>query len=236
MLKYVYGAETGIRHRRRGECGADSALALKEGDTLFFALSDGAGSSALSHRISQTVVYEAIRLMQGGVSPADLLTLLAATIREVFSGVDTGDLYATFVGGMYSERGTLVYTSIGDSVALFRRGGVWHSSPIVKGEFANETVFLLSQGWQDFAVYGEEEDVDALVVSSDGLGGIYFFYKMREDASWYVEVSQGYLDKLTDAVCRGSLTYENIGDLLGNEKIMEINDDDKSVVIACHDL
>ncbi len=236
MLRYVYGVETGLRHRKHGGCGADSALALKENGRLLFALSDGAGSSSLSHSVSQVIVYEALRLMREGVLPGDLLPLLAATIREVFSGIDKKELYATFVGGIYDKDGTLSYTSIGDSVVLFRRGGVWHSSPIIKGEFANETVFLLSEGWQNMSVYGEEKGVDAIVSSSDGLAGIYFFYRMKEDASWYVDVSDKYLNKLTDAVCRGSLTYENIRDLLGNEKIMEINDDDKSVVIACHDL
>jgi|GEM_PF-2271590 len=236
MLRYVYGVETGLRHKKQGGCGADSVLALKEDDKLFFALSDGAGSSSLSHRVSQVIVYEAIRLMREGIFPGDLLPLLAATIREIFSGVDKRELYSTFIGGIYDKNGTLNYTSIGDSVVLYRRGGVWYSSPIVKGEFANETMFLLSEGWQEFSIYEEKEGIDAMVASSDGLGGVYFFYKMQEDTSWYVEASHKYLNRLADAVCSGSLTYDNIGDLLGNEKIMKINDDDKSVVIACNGL
>ncbi len=230
MLTYVYGACTGIRHRSLGECGGDSALAMYVDDTLYFSISDGAGSSSLSHRVADVITYESVRLMIGGVAVRDVPLFLAPMIREIFSGIDKRELYATLVIGMY-KRGKLSYISIGDSVLLWRKGNVWHASEVVKGEFANETVFLLSDGWKEMMITDEVSGVDAIFVSSDGLGGAYFFYKMLEDR-WYVEPSHEYLNKLVEAVNTGELSFDNVGDLLCSDSLMEFNDDDKSVVIA----
>ncbi len=231
MLKYVYGIATGRAHKVRGGCGADSALAILVSDTLYFALSDGAGSSKLSHRVSDTLVYEAIRLMMSGMVPHDIPEVLSVLVKEVFSGIDRRHLYATLVVGTYTGE-TLTYASVGDSAVLYRTGGKWYSSEIVKGEFANETVFLLSEGWKDMLKVGQVSGVDGLVVSSDGLGGIYFYYKMKEEG-WYIEPHEAYLNKLLHAVKTDTLTYDNIAELLSNDRLMDINDDDKSVVIAC---
>ena len=211
-------------------CGADSALAMHVDDTLYFALSDGAGSSALSHRVSDTVVYESVRLMISGMDPWDVPHVLSMLIKEIFVGVDIRDLYATLALGIYKDR-EIRYVTVGDSVILYRKGGRWYATEVVKGEFANETVFLLSEGWKDMLKVGQVEGVDAFVVSSDGLAGAYFYYRMSGD-HWYVEPSGIFLDKLVEAVETGRLSYDNITDLLSSEKLMDINDDDKSVVIV----
>lgn len=229
-MKYVFGVSVGRKYKMMSGCGADSVLAMHIDDTLYFALSDGAGSSALSHRVSDAVVYESIRLMISGMDPRDVPHVLSMLIKEIFMGIDRRDLYATLAIGTYKD-GQVTYVTVGDSVILYRKDGRWYATEVVKGEFANETVFLLSEGWKDMVKKGQVEGVDAIVVSSDGLAGAYFYYRMSGD-HWYVEPSGAFLDKLVDAVETGKLSYDNITKLLSSEKLMDINDDDKSVVIA----
>ncbi len=227
-MRFVFDAVRGAYHARLGTPGADYAVAFAGGDLFCFAVCDGAGSAPKAHLASDYFARHVLMMLLLGETPADAIRAAAS---EMFNAVSPpSDYYTTVVAGCV--RGdTLRFAAVGDSPLLWRSGGVWRASAVVKGEHAGETAFVGMPGWEEYLVEGDASGVDALLATTDGLSGVYFGYEYSEDRGWVVVPSGIYLDRLVEALVSGDLGPEEFSELLSSDRVMAINDDDKGAVL-----
>lgn len=110
---------------------------------------------------------------------------------------------------------------------------------IIKGEYANETVFLTSPNWEDFFSSKTSDSVCGVVLASDGLNYIYFKQvqtglETSHDSKfiWQVIPDENMIARLLNALAEGKLTDSVVSELLENNALSEINADDKSLLVV----
>jgi hypothetical protein len=139
------------------------------------------------------------------------------------------------------------FAGVGDGVVICKCGndnadGKYFESilPITKGEYENQTMFLTSEDWGKVWFFRTVQDCQAFFIASDGLNHIYYEEKPESELDnvpyykrfqWEVIPIEKYLDKLLNQLPNwDSQILQN--EFLTNPKLMEINDDDKSLILG----
>ncbi len=251
---HLVGASVaGSYHRREGRPCEDAHAALERGGVLALAVSDGAGSARHARRGAELVAaafcHGSVSALGAGARPEDaagwrtcgrqlLWDVRGALVDEVARSeespgraVSLHDLAATLVGVVVADGWALV-VQVGDGAAVLGtdRGYRCVTRPH-KGEYANETIFVTSEG---APMEAQVEAVDAtgltgVVLLSDGLERLAL-----DVATWTPHapffdrlLAFARRDDMTDAEKREALVAD-----LDAERIRERSDDDRTLVIA----
>ena len=245
---------------------------IGQSDWLICVVSDGAGSCELSHIGSRKVVelvyehfskiVETNKWIDHGVLPPLEVWRKSAkdTFKAVFEGLEKfaieenytlSSLSATVILVIATPSGLLV-SHIGDGRAGYRNlQGEWKSMMIpFKGEYANETVFITSQIWEDDKIdtYIESqvivEPLNAFVLMSDGCeNACYETTIFNEETKQYENINKplaGFFNPIVDTLkclIEQGKTEEEINQLWedylkdGTEEFAK-EQDDKTLILA----
>lgn len=183
---------TGTSHTKNNTpCQDAHRWTLMENGTLLIAVADGAGSAERSQAGAVTAVEIAVTFMEGALTtmiPADepawerLLTEAFKQARAaVFALAEADNLsprdFASTLTLAIANEAWLVTGQIGDGVVVAQTlsGELITVSPPQRGEYANETHFLIADNALsefDGRIYRQEETIEcisALAVMTDGL-------------------------------------------------------------------
>ncbi len=234
-----------------------------------FALSDGAGSAKYGKEGAEFLTYtfterakEKFSKFKEEIRAEFLFKDIGKELRDILHDVRISlleraylenkrieDYAATFVGGIainYRGRKKVIYSSVGDSVIFcLKRDSSRNlfplaTNPIVKGEYANTTVFFTSQAWDAVLIIEEITNPDYVFVSSDGLANVFFRYLCKSEVSQQVPIYKKYiwetnifnnLYNLIERFSEETLKEEELKAFL-EEKASEFNKDDKSIIIG----
>lgn len=108
---------------------------------------------------------------------------------------------------------------------------------ITKGEYSNETVFLTFKDWEKYYAEGIIQNLLGVILASDGLNNIYFkqMQKLVNNSNkytWIVEPNEEILLKLFHFFLKQEINNKIFSDVLKKDKIMNFNNDDKSLLLA----
>lgn len=255
----------------------DSHLVKKIPDNnwILCAVSDGAGSCKYSHIgskkilefvdecFSELIKCHSTDLLHQNllISPEKWHLLSKQTLKRVYHKLQDyakendytiKDLSATLIVVIVTPIGLLV-CNIGDGRAGFRNinSGEWESMIIpYKGEYANETIFLTSDIWQDDIIdnYISSKVVvnpfDAFVIMSDGCEDVAYqttIWNEEENKLEYINKPfGGFLDPMVEVIKKAhkeKISEEKINLLWqeylknGTEKLAS-EPDDKTLIIG----
>ncbi len=182
----------GLAHRRKG-LPCQDAVAFHQSQRPILALSDGAGSAAISERGAQALVIGVTRLlrtMEDDLSPwldgeddasqaqstrwAERLRLHAKGLLADLASAerrDVRDVRATLQVAVIGER-HIFWWKVGDGAIVARKSeGLWSlgNQASAKGEFANQTCFVDAASASDmqFGILSTQE-VFGIALMSDG--------------------------------------------------------------------
>ena len=215
MWKTIHGAVQGRSHMREGTPGQDRTYSCVSDDVTCIALADGAGSEPLSHVGAERAVqvggaYLCAHFAEFCQPAADLKALgqqlvdfvcqqLVQAAREV--GVeDIRSLSSTLLLVAVKDE-QLVSVHIGDGVvAAVRAGETEVLSAPKNGEYLNVTYFTTSKNVQEgMDIYcGPVENIEALVLMSDGSGDNFYDRRQRKVVPILAEIVQK-LSRMNDS-------------------------------------
>lgn len=236
------GAVRGTSHVRSGAPCQDAVSVRTIGDLLVAALSDGAGSAALS-QISASIVAEAAarffitraengREIEPHAAFGELLSAVGARIQAeaAFSDRNLADYHATMLCAVVVPDGGLLAAQVGDGFICGRRWGSRAYETVcaaAKGEYSNQTVFVtLASAPEYLSVAWMPGEWEFVCLSSDGLEPIAIERRSRQPG-------QAFFRRLEDDIRRHP-DYKDgaLLEWLGSDAVNHRCDDDKSMVVA----
>ena len=250
--RYAGSSRMGTSHQTTGTSCQDGhcvdVISDRDGqDVLVAVASDGAGSASHSHIGSEvlcTTLMEHFRiLIENGANLADfqrpdLDEVLTAAVQAIENratqeGLATRDLAATCLAAIVSPT-VVVAIQVGDG-AIVIDNGTDHYEPVIwpmRGEFANETVFL----YQPSAIPQAEFRVIArtirdIAVFTDGIQMVALHYESRTaPASFFRPLfnTMALQPPGSSKVLDGA-----VGVLLDAPSILCRTDDDRTLVLGC---
>lgn len=243
----VIGASTrGISHTQRGQlCQDAQSSRVLSGGIALAVVADGAGTARLSDQGAQTAVREALAALEVALSSgvpqeaktwqAVLLDAFVAARQAVFNLAQEQDEnpreYACTLIAAAAAPGWLVTGSIGDGAVVARgeQGDLFTATRLQRGEYANETHFLVQDDALDQVVIDAfERPLGGFAVMSDGL--IRLALKMPSQ-----EPHRPFFDPLFQFVSSVENETDGVGQLasfLDSARVNQRTDDDKSLVLA----
>ena len=244
-------AVVGPAHRHAGRGCEDACLvSTSGGDCLLAAVADGAGSALRAADGAACVVNAACATMRAwcsvqptGWTVADLtdkvayewLQAVRATVEAyaLEQAVPLGDFAATCLM-VLADRSGVVALQIGDGgIALRSPRGSW--SPLtwpLRGEYANETVFITSAEWRETAQLVRGGPAAALALFSDGFEVLALNYREHRVNDHLLNPLADFLGTVADEVAQADLDAAMVG-YLSNATFDEHAFDDRTLVIAC---
>jgi hypothetical protein len=225
-------------------CQDAHAVHLLPGGGFVAAVSDGAGSAEFSEIGARLAVAAMIRSFRSeDFGPQwSLSAERAALVRECFAtaarsvtavaaerGAPPRQFSCTLTVAIVHPDGSLIAT-VGDCIAVTRDGDGWQL-PVkpARGEYANETTFLTSPGWQDSLQIAFLDTMpDRVALFSDGLMRLALNLAALTphppffDSVFAALTNRASLAETVDALC----------DFLGSDRVNARTDDDKTLVLA----
>jgi len=212
---------------------------------LAIAISDGAGSAPLSHFGSQATVDYLLHILPRRRIPSlidankDFAREILKEVRghlnvvAIDQGCDPADLACTLLLAVLGEFVSF-FVQVGDGAWVMQKDGQY-SVPIWpdNGEYVNETTFLTSPQWQErlgwCSAYGRISDVAGF---TDGLERIGLHIATKSVfAPFFDPLFSVVRDSVDDKELRSALS-----EFLSSERLAARTDDDKSLVLACHQI
>lgn len=215
------------------------------GGALLIALADGAGSARFSDQGALTAVEAALQSMQESLEreiPEDsegwecLLVECFQTARlAVFQRADSdGEWsrdYASTLTCVILTGTLMAVGQIGDGavVAVDDTGELFTATRLQRGEYANETHFLIEEDALDQAVIDViDRPVNAVAVMSDGLIRLALKMPSQEPHAPFFRPLFGFINAVDDSEAAAG----QLAAFLSSERVNERTDDDKSLVLA----
>lgn len=246
----AHGVAIGHSHLATGSQCQDTLGIARQGDTLVFAVADGAGSassaqegSILAAKAFCESVIDSISANPSQECPK--LKYLTRAFHHARSAIEQEakeqgrklqDFHTTLLGGLFTG-GMLRCVSIGDTMGFVvdHAGQIRSLVKPKKGEFINETVFLTSQDWQDYlSVSDAFENPKGLACCSDGLLNI-LYSMIPEDDEWKVIPHEDVMRNMLDSIREESIAQElneGVVNMLSGQKANALNDDDKCLLLV----
>jgi hypothetical protein len=242
----VAASVQGTAHRKLNlPCQDAHAAEVLPGGLVLLAVADGAGSAARSQEGAQLAVSETLKALARSLAtrpPADergwqdvlrsaflhtrgcLAALAAASAAPL-------QQFATTLTCAVATHEWLAVGRIGDGAVIIelRDGEMIASSAPIKGEYANETVFLtMDDAPARLEVQAMREPARALMLISDGL--IRLALKLPDYAPHlpFFQPLVAFASNASDAA--GANTQ--LADFLSSERVNARTDDDKTLVLA----
>lgn len=251
----VLGAAVrGVSHERLDmPCQDALAFQVLPGEVLTVALSDGAGSAPFSDSGAQAAVAAALDAMpdafqRGLPEDADgwqpVMREVSAKARQaVLDLAESSDepvrSYActltcvVAVPGSPSDR--LVVAQIGDGavVAMDADEQLYTVTRLQRGEYANETHFLVQEDALDQLVIDVvDRSVQALAVMSDGLIRLALKMPSQEPHTPFFTPLFRFAASVEEDDAKRDAAGEQLAAFLSSERVNARTDDDKSLVLA----
>lgn len=250
--------------------GAGSAVSAKEGATLTTTLFIEEIKSYISNKLANQSISQTNFPSDFIIDSTVMRNLIISTRIRVESQIgfkkdSIKDYNCTFASLVYLHNhiencGYGYSCSIGDSLIIgiqdeftlvdnqnedqtFRKSKSYKVlNKIVKGEYANTTVFFTGHRWYDALQIEKCYNLIGAILSSDGLDNVYFKYLLDQEIhneidpikkwAWRVNLDDFFINKLFESLLSGFLSEDKLLSILSSDKIMEINNDDKSLIIA----
>ncbi len=208
---------------------------------MLFALADGAGSAKFSAIGSKIVVSEfCTRLRALPLAPElvsrDIIAALVRDIRERIKteaeilGCDVRELSATLLAGCVSEKASWFF-QIGDGAIVGFKDGTYSALTWpTNGEYANSTVFVVSEDWekhcQFVSVAARLTEVSAF---TDGLQDLIL---LHADKSVHTPFLRDLFSQIR-AIADAKILATPLRTFLESKPVNERTDDDKTLVLSC---
>jgi hypothetical protein len=246
MWKVTGASVVGTSHARSGKPCQDyycySTSFIGESPIILIAIADGAGSAKHSHIGSRASVEYLLQAIPRRIShPLEancdfaraILAETAGQLNTVAadSECEVADLACTVLFSVISDYGVFL-AQVGDGAWVIQRNGeyvvpIWPSN----GEYINETTFLTSPDWQaTLSCHFAPGEVTAIAGFTDGLERIALEWATRSAFA-------PFFDPLFE-VLRDTSGEQQLGsglrDLLLSDRFAARTDDDKTLVLACH--
>jgi hypothetical protein len=228
---------------------ANHAIELANG-TLIAAVADGAGSALHADEGADLAVKTVVPALRGALERGEPAAEDTAAWRQLFCdaferarqavtgraaerGINVRELASTLTCAVVTGR-MLAVAQIGDGFCVFRAPDGRFSLAVLpdRGEYANETTFLVSPGAVESPmVVCDPQPVRSLILATDGLLRLAFKLPGYEPYAPFFEpivnVIEGLPDDADEAAVRGRLEA-----LLDSDRVNARTDDDKTLVIA----
>lgn len=248
--RVVGAAVEGVSHLQRGlPCQDAQGYRLLPAGGLVIAVSDGAGSAERSDEGAHCAVDSVLDALE------ELLTQSLpqtqedweAVLREAFLQAQEAVLFlaeneaerprafACTLSVAVIANGKLAAAQVGDGavVALGAGGMLFALTHLQKGEYANETHFLIEEGIVDcLEVRVSDEPVNALAVMSDGLVRLALKLPSGEPHQPFFQP----LFRFAAAAvgCDDQQATAQLEGFLNSERVCARTDDDKALVLAAY--
>jgi hypothetical protein len=215
---------------------------LDEGkNQLFaFAIADGAGSAEHSGEAARLAVSSFIQEMSK--PERDRFFVEEAVAREMFDIVrqkllshadalrcPVRELSCTLLGGLVSSEKAW-FAQIGDGACVYANTKGYHLATVpVSGEFVNQTVFVVSDDWEEsFQFRSVAGPISGVAGFTDGLQNLIIRFTDNS-------VHEGFMDPILQKLrVHDALDLqEAFRSFINSERINSRTDDDKTLVIAC---
>lgn len=239
MWRVMGSSVEGVLHAENGRGCEDAHGWRRSGETTVVAIADGAGSRPITSALgSHAVVAAALKLAGEHDFAGDFLEdpgavsgELLAEVRDALAStakahdLEEGQLATTLaVGVLRNDR--VAVAQIGDGIVVV--GGPDRSVELVaradRFEYANQTVFVTTEGAEDHVKIFSSTGIDGLAMSTDGLR-----YKILDDVS----EARPFAAFFTDAwgfARTASASSEAIGGFLRG--VDDQTGDDKTLLLA----
>lgn len=225
-------------------CQDAHAVHLLPGGGFVAAVSDGAGSAEFSDIGARLAVASVIRSFRSedfgarwslsaerSALAQECFTTAARSVTAVAAerGAPPRQFSCTLTIAIVHPGGSLIAT-VGDCIAVIRDAGGWQL-PVKpsRGEYANETTFLTSPGWEDSLQLAPLDPMpDRVALFSDGLMRLALNLAAGTphppffDSLFAALTTRPSLAETLDALC----------DFLGSDRVNARTDDDKTLVLA----
>lgn len=220
-------------------------------EVLLAVASDGAGSASRSEKGSSlvcTILIEQMRLFvehvmsnngnfsEFGKGDADewlLAAVRAVETQAAAEGLPARELAATCVACLVTKD-AFIGVQVGDGALVVDDGADGYEPVIwpMRGEFANETVFL----YQESALAAAEvrvipRTVRDLAVFTDGIQMVALHYETRTAPASFFKPLSGFMAQ--QPAGRSDLLDEALGDFLDRPSILARTDDDRTLILGC---
>jgi hypothetical protein len=248
--RVVGAAVRGISHERTGlPCQDAQRYRVLADGTLLVAVADGAGSARYSDQGARKAVTRMLRFLDKALSAAvpasveDWQRLMRRAFhsarKAVFrvaeatseAGPDSARDYACTLTCAVSSGDWLVVGQVGDGavVAALPDGGLFTVTRLQRGEYANETHFLIQADALDQLVIDVYDTrVSALAVMSDGLIRLALRMPSQDPHVPFFKPLLNFVESTTDAAGAA----RQLSAFLASERVNARTDDDKSLVLA----
>lgn len=242
IWRVVGAAATGSDHL--GESGScqDSIEVRVAGPRLALAITDGAGTAkeaALGSRVAAGEAVAAwLEMTAEGASSlaADFADRFLDRVRSALAAqLQEGSLddLATTLSTLLLTEDSCTYLQVCDGWILGRRtsGEMLVLAAPVRGEYANETVFVTSADCREEAVFGQREiaDLEAVFLLTDGLEAAAVTQALRQPfAPFFANLA----DEVASSPLSDAQLVADLEDFLNSPRIAAKSADDKTLLMA----
>lgn len=244
----VAGASVqGVSHQRLDlSCQDAHDYRVLDGEILLVALADGAGSAEFSLEGAHAAVNEVLCAFEAHIEkfgapeePGEWQNLVhdafAAARSQVLAGAEEAGHqprdYATTLTGVIATPAQLVVGQIGDGavVAEDESGELFTVTRLQRGEYANETHFLIQEDALDqIVIEVHKQPVRSVAVLSDGLIRLALKMPSQEPHVPFFTPLFRFISQVADEDAAAG----QLAEFLSSERVNERTDDDKSLVLA----
>jgi hypothetical protein len=246
--KIFAASAIGSSHREDGRPCQDAFAHRTEGQALFAAVCDGAGScesSDLGARLLADIVVQSLAELagKGGLSPDIGADAFQALVEDVVAGArdDIMIVAANSAGELGAYASTLVGVAIwpagghvfhvGDGYAVVRQDGAGKPDIVSlpeNGEYVNETYFVTGDEWRaHLRTQSFGGPVATVVLMSDGAAPFAMGKGRQALHAPFIDPVVRYLDQVSET--EGA---EALASTLGDPRTDAITNDDKTLLIA----
>ncbi len=243
MWRYAVARATGLSHLKSGAPCQDRCAQAINADGLIVAVSDGAGSAALSEVGAEIAVTKSVEFLKPHFDDpgANWLTLVgdAARIAKVAIHAEAiqacrspRDYACTLLIVVLGPNGGAAL-QIGDGVIAYRDAEAWgHVFWPQKGEYANTTRFLIEENAEDhFETVALKERFLELAVMTDGLESLALHFASHTVHEPFLESVISPLRK-SESVGEVIAISAALEKFLKSERITSRTDDDLTLFLA----
>ncbi|MHB8284755.1 MAG: PP2C family serine/threonine-protein phosphatase [Caulobacteraceae bacterium] len=243
MWRYAAARTVGVSHVKSGTPCQDRYAHAIDGQNLIVAVSDGAGSAALSAVGAELAANKAVEHLRAHLSDpqADWPTLvidaaltarLAVHAEAIAAGRSPRDYACTLLLIVLAGANGAAL-QIGDGVIAYKDADSWgYVFWPQKGEYANITNFLVQEDAEDrFEVTALKEPLREIAIMTDGLEAIALHYASKTPHEPFLEAIMGPLraEQGGGEAVRVSVALEAF---LQSDRIRSRTDDDLTLVLA----
>jgi len=242
----IGAAVRGVSHERSGTpCQDAQASRVLPGGLVLAVVADGAGSARLSDLGAQTAVLETMLALEAGLYDGLPSTEESwqSLVAEAFSSARQAVLnmaeennesareYACTLAAAAVTPTWLVAGQIGDGAVIARdeNGDMFAATRLQRGEYANETHFIVeSDALEQAVIQAFERPVSGLAVMSDGLIRLALKMPSQEPHLPFFEPLFRFAGSVKD---ESDAASQLIG-FLDSQRVNQRTDDDKALVLA----